>query len=209
MTWQQFIQDSENDHIYHSELFTLTKRMARADPQKLTFTVPIFEPHPPQYYIRAVSDSWLHAEALYTISFHNLALPEVLVFCLIFFFQRLFQCFFFVCPLLPHFPIYLALSSIRCSHTNMWCVQARTTHTELLDLKPLPVSSLGNVTYEALYNFSHFNPIQTQVWFNIDFVGLCLMAFSCIKLYCISYMMLLFWNCRYFTSFITRTTMFC
>lgn len=53
--------------------------MARADPQKLSFTVPIFEPHPPQYYIRAVSDSWLQADALYTITFHNLALPEVVL----------------------------------------------------------------------------------------------------------------------------------
>jgi hypothetical protein len=74
---QSFKQDSENDHIYHSELFTLTKRMARGEPLKLSFTVPIFEPHPPQYYIRAVSDSWLHAESFYTISFQNLALPEV------------------------------------------------------------------------------------------------------------------------------------
>lgn len=77
-------QDSENDHIYHSELFTLTKRMPRGEPQKLSFTVPIFEPHPSQYYIRAVSDSWLHAEAFYTITFHNLPLPEVLDFVLIF-----------------------------------------------------------------------------------------------------------------------------
>ncbi|KAK9024723.1 hypothetical protein V6N11_004881 [Hibiscus sabdariffa] len=91
--------------------------MARAEPQKLSFTVPIFEPHPPQYYIRAVSDSWLYAEAFYTISFQNLKLPE-----------------------------------------------ARTTHTELLDLKPLPVTSLANSTYESLYNFSHFNPIQTQIF---------------------------------------------
>ncbi|KAE9467177.1 hypothetical protein C3L33_00911, partial [Rhododendron williamsianum] len=113
--WWILVEDSENDHIYHSELFTLTKRMARAEPQKLSFTVPIFEPHPPQYYIRAVSDSWMHAEALYTISFHNLQLPE-----------------------------------------------GRTSHTELLDLKPLPVTALGNKTYEALYKFSHFNPIQTQ-----------------------------------------------
>ncbi|RVW32869.1 DExH-box ATP-dependent RNA helicase DExH14 [Vitis vinifera] len=112
-----FKQDSDNDHIYHSENFTLTKRMARGEPQKLSFTVPIFEPHPPQYYIRAVSDSWLQAEAFYTISFHNLALPE-----------------------------------------------ARTSHTELLDLKPLPVTSLGNRTYELLYKFSHFNPIQTQTF---------------------------------------------
>ncbi|KAK1375927.1 DExH-box ATP-dependent RNA helicase DExH14 [Heracleum sosnowskyi] len=73
--WWILVEDSENDHIYHSELFTLTKRMAKSEAQKLTFTVPIFEPHPPQYHIRAVSDSWLQAEALYTISFHNLALP--------------------------------------------------------------------------------------------------------------------------------------
>ncbi|XP_057950653.1 DExH-box ATP-dependent RNA helicase DExH14 isoform X2 [Malania oleifera] len=115
--WWILVEDSENDHIYHSELFTLTKRMARGEPQKLSFTVPIFEPHPPQYYIRAVSDSWLHAEAFFTISFQNLTLPE-----------------------------------------------AHNSHTELLDLKPLPVSSLGNRTYESLYNFSHFNPIQTQAF---------------------------------------------
>jgi len=77
-------QDSENDHIYHSELFTLTKRMARGEPQKISFTVPIFEPHPPQYYIRAVSDSWLHAESLYTISFHNLTLPEVWIWIILY-----------------------------------------------------------------------------------------------------------------------------
>ncbi|KAK3225847.1 hypothetical protein Dsin_005709 [Dipteronia sinensis] len=117
LRWWILIEDSESDHIYHSELFSLTKRMARGEPQKLSFTVPIFEPHPPQYYIRAVSDSWLQAEAFYCISFQKLALP-----------------------------------------------QARTTHTELLDLKPLPVSALDNNTYEALYKFSHFNPIQTQIF---------------------------------------------
>ena len=36
-------------------------------------------------------------------------------------------------------------------------------HTELLDLDPLPVTALGRPEYEALYKFSHFNPIQTQV----------------------------------------------
>ncbi|KAL5544599.1 hypothetical protein UlMin_008383 [Ulmus minor] len=117
LRWWILVEDSENDHIYHSDLFTLTKRMAKGEPQKLSFTVPIFEPHPPQYYIRAVSDSWLQAEAFYTISFQNLALPET-----------------------------------------------RTSHTELLDLKPLPVTALGNKTCEALYKFSHFNPIQTQAF---------------------------------------------
>ncbi|GAV70037.1 DEAD domain-containing protein/Helicase_C domain-containing protein/Sec63 domain-containing protein [Cephalotus follicularis] len=117
LRWWILVEDSENDHIYHSELFTLTKRMTIGEPQKLSFTVPIFEPHPPQYYIRAVSDSWLQSEAFYTISFQNLLLPE-----------------------------------------------AQTSHTELLDLKPLPVTALGNNAYEVLYNFSHFNPIQTQAF---------------------------------------------
>ncbi|XP_074317082.1 DExH-box ATP-dependent RNA helicase DExH14 [Silene latifolia] len=115
--WWILVEDSENDHIYHSELFTLTKRTAKGEPQKLSFTVPIFEPHPPQYYIRAVSDSWLQAESFYTISLNNLALPE-----------------------------------------------ASSSHTELLDLKPLPITSLGNISYESLYKFSHFNPIQTQAF---------------------------------------------
>ncbi|KAM3230160.1 hypothetical protein ACQJBY_060762 [Aegilops geniculata] len=110
-------KDSENDTIYHSELFTLTKKMARGTPTKMSFNIPIFEPHPPQYYIRAVSDSWLHAESIFTVSFHNLTLP-----------------------------------------------QTQITHTELLDLKPLPLSALGNKAYEDLYRFTHFNPIQTQAF---------------------------------------------
>nr|XP_010936311.1 DExH-box ATP-dependent RNA helicase DExH14 isoform X2 [Elaeis guineensis] len=115
--WLILVEDSENDHIYHSDFFTLTKRMARGESQKISFTVPIFEPHPPQYFIQAVSDSWLHAESLYTVSFHNLTLPETQI-----------------------------------------------SHTELLELKPLPVSALGNEAYENLYKFSHFNPIQTQAF---------------------------------------------
>ncbi|CAN6469997.1 unnamed protein product [Victoria cruziana] len=115
--WWILVEDSENDHIYHSELFTLTKKMARGGSQKISFTVPLFEPHPAQYYIRAVSDFWLQSEAIYAISFLNLTLPE-----------------------------------------------ADMLHTELLDLNPLPVTSLGNEMYEKLFKFSHFNPIQTQVF---------------------------------------------
>lgn len=37
-------------------------------------------------------------------------------------------------------------------------------HTELLDLHPLPVGALCNAAYEMLYRFSHFNPIQTQIF---------------------------------------------
>ncbi|KAJ4821369.1 Activating signal cointegrator 1 complex subunit 3 [Rhynchospora pubera] len=117
LRWWILVEDSENDHIYHNELFTLTKKMTKGVPQKISFTVPIFEPHPPQYYIRAISDTWLQAESLFTVSFNNLTLPETQV-----------------------------------------------SHTELLDLKPLPLSALRNEAYERLYRFSHFNPIQTQAF---------------------------------------------
>lgn len=36
--------------------------------------------------------------------------------------------------------------------------------TELLPLHPLPVSCLKNPQFESLYNFTHFNPIQTQIF---------------------------------------------
>lgn len=42
----------------------------------MAFTVPIFEPLPSQYYIRVVSDQWMGAEALLTVSFKGLILPE-------------------------------------------------------------------------------------------------------------------------------------
>lgn len=35
---------------------------------------------------------------------------------------------------------------------------------ELLDLQPLPVTALGNCEFESLYKFTHFNPIQTQIF---------------------------------------------
>ncbi|CAF0861832.1 unnamed protein product [Brachionus calyciflorus] len=37
-------------------------------------------------------------------------------------------------------------------------------HTELLDLDPLPVTALNNPLFQSLYSFSHFNPIQTQIF---------------------------------------------
>lgn len=49
------------------------------------------------------------------------------------------------------------------SKTRMFLCQLHPPHTELLDLRPLPVTALGNKLYENLYRFSHFNPIQTQV----------------------------------------------
>ncbi|XP_038655200.1 activating signal cointegrator 1 complex subunit 3 isoform X1 [Scyliorhinus canicula] len=116
--WWIWVEDPVNDHIYHSEYFLLQKKQVLSKEQQLlVFTIPIFEPLPSQYYIRAVSDRWLGAEAVCIINFQHLILPE------------------------RHPP-----------------------HTELLDLQPLPINALGNREYEALYKFTHFNPIQTQIF---------------------------------------------
>ena len=52
MFWHIWVEDSENEHIYHSETWALTAKMAREAEHRLAFTIPIFEPLPSQYYIR-------------------------------------------------------------------------------------------------------------------------------------------------------------
>lgn len=37
-------------------------------------------------------------------------------------------------------------------------------HTDLLDLDPLPISTLHNPKFESIFSFGFFNPIQTQVF---------------------------------------------
>ncbi|XP_011704031.1 PREDICTED: activating signal cointegrator 1 complex subunit 3 isoform X2 [Wasmannia auropunctata] len=37
-------------------------------------------------------------------------------------------------------------------------------HTNLLELQPLPITALKDPDLESLYSFSHFNPIQTQIF---------------------------------------------
>lgn len=51
-------------------------QVVTGEPQHVVFTIPIFEPLPSQYYIKAVSDRWLGAEAVCIINFQNLILPE-------------------------------------------------------------------------------------------------------------------------------------
>ncbi|XP_050739858.1 activating signal cointegrator 1 complex subunit 3-like [Eriocheir sinensis] len=113
-----WVEDPDTNHMYHHEQFTLTKKqVVRQVDTQLVFTIPIFEPMPTQYYIRAISDRWLNCESTCVVNFRNLILPE------------------------RHPP-----------------------HTDLLDLDPLPVTALNNSTLEMLYPFTHFNPIQTQLF---------------------------------------------
>lgn len=65
---------SSQNLLYH-QYWLLRKQLAEEEHQ-LTFTVPITEPLPPQYFVRVVSDKWLQCEASLAVSFRHLILPE-------------------------------------------------------------------------------------------------------------------------------------
>lgn len=70
-----WVEDSDNNRIYHQEYVLLQKRNF-PDPVNLELTIPVFGTLPSQYYIRIVSDSWVGSEMLYPVSFQHLLLPE-------------------------------------------------------------------------------------------------------------------------------------
>lgn len=75
--WWVWIEDDANEHLYHHEYILVPKKAAGADePITLTFAIPIFEPLPSQYWVRATSDRWLGLETLVPVSFKHLVLPE-------------------------------------------------------------------------------------------------------------------------------------
>ena len=75
--WWIWVEDAENQRIYHHEYLALTKKQYSAgEPIVLSFAIPMFEPLPSQYWVHAVSDRWLGLEAVREISFRHLVLPE-------------------------------------------------------------------------------------------------------------------------------------
>lgn len=69
------IEDVDSEVILHNEFFLLKQKYA-ADEHLVKFFVPVFEPLPPQYFLRIVSDRWIGAETQLPISFRHLILPE-------------------------------------------------------------------------------------------------------------------------------------
>jgi len=69
------VEDVDGENILHSEPFLLKKKYSQ-DEHFVSFTVPVFEPLPPQYFIKVVSDKWLSSETRLPISFRHLILPE-------------------------------------------------------------------------------------------------------------------------------------
>ncbi len=69
------VEDNDGEYIHHHEFFMLKKQYIDED-HTLNFTVPIYEPLPPQYFIRVVSDRWLGSQTVLPVSFRHLILPE-------------------------------------------------------------------------------------------------------------------------------------
>mmetsp|Transcript_17823 Transcript_17823/g.25189 ORF Transcript_17823/g.25189 Transcript_17823/m.25189 type:complete len:2374 (+) Transcript_17823:76-7197(+) len=69
-----FVEDVNGDVILHHEEFTL-KSSEAGEEHILPFTVHVLDPLPPLYFVRVLSDRWLHSEAVLPISFGNMVLP--------------------------------------------------------------------------------------------------------------------------------------
>lgn len=69
------VEDVDSEVILHHEFFLLKAKYA-TDEHVIKFFVPVFEPLPPQYFLRVVSDRWIGAETQLPVSFRHLILPE-------------------------------------------------------------------------------------------------------------------------------------
>lgn len=69
------VEDVDSEAILHHEYFLLKNKFA-GDEHVVKFFVPVFEPLPPQYFIRVVSDRWIGGETQLPVSFRHLILPE-------------------------------------------------------------------------------------------------------------------------------------
>ncbi|KAL9705238.1 hypothetical protein quinque_008756 [Culex quinquefasciatus] len=69
------VEDVDSEVILHHEYFLLKYKYCQDD-HLVKFFVPVFEPLPPQYFLRIVSDRWIGAETQLPVSFRHLILPE-------------------------------------------------------------------------------------------------------------------------------------
>lgn len=69
------VEDCDGERILYHDVFILKQRYSEED-HFLSFTVPLFEPLPPNYFVSVISDRWLNCETRLPISFKNLILPD-------------------------------------------------------------------------------------------------------------------------------------
>lgn len=57
------VEDCDGETLLYSEYFTLKKKHIEDKSFVFEFTVPLFDPLHPIYYIKVISDRWLNCEA--------------------------------------------------------------------------------------------------------------------------------------------------
>jgi len=76
-TFWVVVEDVDGELILFHEQFQLRERFAvTQDEHFVTFTVPMLDPLPPNYFITVVSDRWLASETRLPLVLRNLILPE-------------------------------------------------------------------------------------------------------------------------------------
>ena len=71
-----FVFDADCEAILYYEFFTLKQKHLEDKQYVFEFTVPLFDPNHPQYFIKVISDRWVACEAQLPISLRNLIMPE-------------------------------------------------------------------------------------------------------------------------------------
>lgn len=69
------VEDVDGEVILFHDQFLLRQRYADQD-HFVSFTVPMLDPLPPNYFISVIADRWLHSETRLPVSFKHLILPE-------------------------------------------------------------------------------------------------------------------------------------
>ncbi|KAA0166650.1 hypothetical protein FNF27_07480 [Cafeteria roenbergensis] len=116
--WWIWVEDDRSEQLYHHELIAFSRGAVQAgEEQRLTFTIPVPDPMPPQLWVRATHDRWQGVEETVELPLRALVLPD-----------------------------------------------EAPPHTDLLDLVPLPKTALQCEAFESIFRFTHFNPIQTQIF---------------------------------------------
>ncbi|XP_076951911.1 DExH-box ATP-dependent RNA helicase DExH12-like [Bidens hawaiensis] len=69
------VEDNDGENILHHQYFLLKKQYIDKD-RALKLVLPLYEPLPPQYYIKVVSDRWIGSLSVLPVSFRHLILPE-------------------------------------------------------------------------------------------------------------------------------------
>ena len=71
------VEDGDGDKVLHHERFHLRKRELETAHVRV-FNVPLFDPLPPQYFIRVVCDRWMHCSVTVPVVFRNqMVLPAL------------------------------------------------------------------------------------------------------------------------------------